>query len=418
MEIGDATRKRIETLLPRLNEADRRMYLAAEAESLGRGGIGAVAEVAGVSRNTVAAGARDLALGAPPDARGARVRRAGGGRKAVEEAQPGITEALLGLVDDSSYGDPENPLRWTTRSLRNLADALRGQGFSVSHEKVGQLLEEQGFSLQRNRKRMQVGREHPDRDAQFKHINRRVRRLQAEGCPVVSLDCKKKELVGRFANPGSEWRPRGAPVEVLDHDFALPGKGKAAPYGVYDVSENEAWVSVGISRDTARFAVNTLQTWWDEMGRERYEGCARLLLCCDGGGSNSSRSRLWKRELQFFCDRNGLEVEVCHYPPGTSKWNKIEHRLFSQISKNWRGRPLESVEAIVSLIAATTNDGGLKVRCDVDTRTYEAGVKVTDDEMESLDLERNGWHGDWNYVIRPRAQLPLGEARDADGDNL
>ena len=405
MEIDDATRKRIETVLPMLDESQRRRYLAAEADSLGRGGLSAVAALAGVSKSTVSAGRRELAD--PSSVPEGRVRREGAGRKPVEEAQPGIREALGRLVDAESYGDPEVPLRWTTKSLRNLASELASEGFSVSHEKVGQLLESMGFSLQRNQKNLQVGEPHPDRDAQFRHLNGRVAAMQAAGLPVVSVDCKKKELVGNFANGGREWRPKGSPTQVLDHDFALPGEGKAAPYGVYDVAANEGWVSVGVSADTAQFAVSSLQTWWDQMGKARYEGSPRLLVCCDGGGSNSSRSRLWKLELQRFCDRNSMEVEVCHLPPGTSKWNKVEHRLFAQISKNWRGRPLESLEVIVSLIESTTTRSGLEVRCAVDGREYERGIRVGDDEMGSIDIVRDDFHGEWNYVIRPRPQLDL-----------
>lgn len=405
MEIDDATRKRIETVLPMLDESQARRYLAAEAESLGYGGVTAVAEAAGVSRATVTAGKRELAD--PSSVPEGRVRREGGGRKAAEESQPGLREALARLVEDDTYGDPSNPLTWTTKSLRNLSDELASEGFGASHSKVGRMLESMGFSLQGNRKNLQVGEPHPDRDAQFRHLNGRCAAMLADGLPVVSVDCSKTELVGDFANGGREWRPKGSPAQVLDHDFALPGKGKAAPYGVYDVAANEGWVSVGVSSDTAQFAASSLQTWWDQMGKARYGGSPRLLVCCDGGGSNSSRSRLWKLELQRFCDRNSMEVEVCHLPPGTSKWNKVEHRLFAQISKNWRGRPLVSLEVIVSLIASTTTSTGLEVRCAVDPTTYERGIRVTDEEMGSIDIVRDDFHGDWNYVIRPRPQLDL-----------
>lgn len=404
MEIDAATRKRIGTVLPMLDESQGRRYLAAEAESLGRGGLTAVAALAGVSRATVSAGRRELDdPGSVPEG---RVRREGAGRKPIERSQPGIAEALGRLVDAESYGDPEVPLRWTTKSLRRLAGELRSEGFSVSHAKVGQMLGSMGFSLQRNRKNLQVGEPHPDRDAQFAHISDRVAGMLAQGLPVAGVDCKKKELVGNFANGGGEWRPRGAPTQALDHDFELPGLGKAAPYGVYDVARNEAWVSVGVSADTAQFAVSALRAWWDQMGRARYDGASRLLVCCDGGGSNSSRSRLWKLELQGFCDRSGMEVEVCHLPPGTSKWNKVEHRLFAQISKNWRGRPLESLEVIVSLIAPATTSTGLEVRCAVDPATYERGIRVADEEMDAIDIVRDEFHGEWNYVIRPRPGLP------------
>lgn len=399
----EALKKRIGRIAPLLNEAQLRQYYGAEAECLGRGGVAAVARAAGCSRDTVRAGMRELGSGGVHDPSSGRARRPGGGRRPLEERLPGLAEEVLRLVDGERYGSPDSPLSWTTKSLRRISAQLKeSKGWDVSHVKVGQVLRALGFSLQGNRKMEQVGEAHPDRDAQFARINGAASRALAAGEPVVSVDCKKKELVGRFANGGREWRPGGEPAEVLDHDFPLPGLGKAAPYGVYDVGADEGWVSVGVSRDTAQFAANALQSWWDNMGSPRYPGARRLVLTCDGGGSNGSRNRLWKRELQLFCDRNGLEVEVHHFPPGTSKWNKVEHRLFAQITKNWRGRPLESLEVIVSLIAATTTERGLSVRCAVDPTVYEAGVAVSDEEMASLAVDREDFHGEWNYTVSPR----------------
>ena len=403
MEDDETLRKRIELVRPLLNEAQLRQYYAAEAKAMGRGGVSAVARAAGCSRSTVRAGARDLESGAAHDPSSGRVRRPGAGRKALEERYPGLHEEVLRLVDGERYGSPESPLSWTTKSLRRISAQLKDDlGWSVSHVKVGEVLRAEGFSLQGNRKMEQVGEPHPDRDAQFRRVAEAAAGALASGAPVVSVDCKKKEAVGRFANAGREWRPAGEPTEVLDHDFPLPGLGKAAPYGVYDVGADEGWVSVGVSRDTAHLAVASPRSWWDQMGGERYPDADRVVVTCDGGGSNGSRNRLWKRELQSFCDRNRMEVEVHHLPPGTSKWNKVEHRLFAQITRNWRGRPLESLEVIVSLIASTTTSRGLRVMCEVDPRSYEAGIKVTDEEMDALDISREEFHGEWNYVIRPR----------------
>lgn len=404
MGIDAATRKRIGAVLPMPGESQGRRYLAAEAESLGRGGLTAVAALAGVSRATVSAGRRELDdPGSVPEG---RVRREGAGRKPIERYRPGVAEALGRLVDAESYGDPEVPPGWATKSLRRLAGELRSEGLSAGHAKVGQMLGSMGFSPRRNRKNLQVGEPHPDRDAQFAHISDRVAGMLAQGLPVAGVDCKKKELVGNFADGGGEWRPRGAPTQAPGHDFELPGLGRAAPYGACDVARNEAWVSVGVSADTAQFAVCALQAWWDQMGRARYDGASRLLVCCDGGGSSPGRSRLWKPGPRGFCDRSGMEVEVCHLPPGTSKWNKAGHRLFAQISKRWRGRPPGSLEAMVSLIAPATTSTGLEVRCAVDPATYERGIRVADGEMDAIDIVRDEFHGEWNYVIRPRPGLP------------
>ena len=410
-------KKRIQTVASMLDERQKRIYLAAEAESLGWGGKGIVSEIAGVDKNTLTAGQKDLNLFRKADRDGAtfwvkdlegtngdgyvRVRSKGGGRKPIEEKQPGITQALLKLVDGSSYGNPENPLSWTTKSTRTLADELCKEGYSISHMKVKALLEQEGYTLQSNRKLEQVGNAHPGRNEQFEHINETSLQYMQQGQPVVSIDCKKKENIGKFANKGEEYAKSRNPVAVLDHDFYDREKGKAIPYGTYDVANNEGFVNVGVSHDTASFAVNSIYAWWNEMGRERYPDATRLYITADGGGSNGSRNRLWKVELQSFADRTGLSVEVSHFPPGTSKWNKIEHRLFSYISKNWRGRPLETLEIIVNLIESTTTSKGLKVKCGVDRTDYETGKKVSDAELSEVNIVRNDFHGEWNYIIFP-----------------
>jgi len=330
-----------------------------------------------------------------------RVRKSGGGRKSILKTNPELLEALQTFVDSTTVGNPENPLRWTTKSLRNLQEELKLQGYAISHVKVGQLLEQLGYSLQMNKKCLQVGESHVDRDAQFRHINQISREFLASGEPVISVDAKKKEYVGNFKNQGAEYHPKGKPVEVLDHDFPLPELGKAIPYGVYDVGSNEGYVNVGISADTARFAAQSIRAWWDEMGCQKYRGASKLYITADGGGSNGRRNRLWKTSLQELANETGLEIHVSHLPPGTSKWNKIEHRLFSYISKNWRGTPLVSLAVIISLISATTTQSGLKVNCGLDEKTYEKGIKISDKELEELNITRNDFHGEWNYYISP-----------------
>ena len=385
--------EKIKMMLPLLNEKQRRIYLASEAIAMGRGGITEVSRASGISRSVINAGVKDiregnnnvLSIDAP-------IRRKGAGRKPITETQPGIKDALEKLVSDSTYGDPMSPLRWTTKSLRNLADEMVGKGFQIGYRKVGYLLEEMGYSLQKNQKMNQVGEEHPDRDAQFNHINEKVKAFGAEEYPVISIDCKKKELVGNFQNVGQEYAPKKHPVKVLDHDFPLPELGKAAPYGIYDISANEGYVSVGISSDTAQFAVASIRNWWYSMGIERYPNAPKLLITADGGGSNGSRNRLWKTELQNLANETGLEISVCHFPPGTSKWNKIEHRMFSQISKNWRGRPLESLMVIVNLIAATTTKNGLSIQCQLDLNQYPKGIRISDDELASVNIIGDDFH--------------------------
>ncbi|NQT59545.1 MAG: ISAzo13 family transposase [Bacteroidetes bacterium] len=405
--IDESTKNRISKLVPLLTESQRRKYLGLEAVSLGHGGVQEISRLTGASRTTISQGIKELEdLVSDPKAKSGtkgemRVRKSGGGRKSILKTNPELLETLQTFVDSTTVGNPENPLRWTTKSLRNLQEGLKVQGYAISHVKVGQLLEQLGYSLQMNKKCLQVGEPHVDRDAQFSHINRISSEFLASGQPVISVDAKKKEFVGNFKNQGAEYQPKGKPVEVLDHDFPLPELGKAIPYGVYDVGSNEGFVNVGISADTARFAAQSIRAWWDEMGCQKYRGASKLYITADGGGSNGRRNRLWKTSLQELANETGLEIHVSHLPPGTSKWNKIEHRLFSYISKNWRGTPLVSLAVIISLISATTTQSGLKVNCGLDEKTYEKGIKISDKELEELNITRNDFHGEWNYYISP-----------------
>ena len=405
--LDNTTKKRIKIVLPQLNESQKRRYLAAEAESLGRGGITAISEFTGVCRKTISTGIQEKREAAGHQGETlkpqTRIRAKGAGRKPIETTQPGIIEALEQLVDGSSFGNPENPLRWTTKSLHHLEGELKGQGFKISHTKVGELLKQMGFSLQMNRKMNQVGKESPDRNAQFEHINHTAAAYIADGQPVISIDCKKKENVGNFKNNGAEYAPKGSPMKVLDHDFPLPEKGKAIPYGVYDLASNEGYVNIGISADTASFAVQSIRTWWNMMGKERFPEAERLYITADGGGSNGSRCRLWKMELQKLADELNIPIEVSHFPPGTSKWNKIEHRMFSQISKNWRGRPLESLEVIINLISSTTTKTGLTIKCGLDEKIYQTGIKISKSELSKINLVPNAFLKLWNYTIFPAA---------------
>jgi len=394
----DLIKQRFASLEPFLDERLRRLYTAAEAKALGHGGVSAVARATGVSRRAIANGLKELA--APAASSVKRIRQPGGGRKRTVTKDATLLHDLEQLVEPLSRADV-SALRWTCKSLRKLADELNQQGHQVSHRLVAELLQELGYSLQANRKTRE-GVAHPDRNAQFEHINAEVQAYQSAGQPVISVDTKKKELIGNFKNGGRELRPKGDPETVRVHDFVIPELGKATPYGVYDVTHNLGWVNVGIDHDTASFAVESIRRWWRLMGQPRYPTAQRLLITADGGGSNGSRLRLWKIELQKLADETGLEIAVCHLPPGASKWNKIEHRLFSYISQNWRGKPLISHEVIVKLIAATTTKTGLKVRCDLDTQAYPTGIVVTDDELAQVNLKRNDFHGEWNYVISPR----------------
>jgi len=389
-------------LAPVMNERIRRQWAAAEARSYGWGGIRAVSRTIGMSPNTIVRGLAELREREEhPDAPiEDRVRKKGGGRKPAVVGDPGLAEALDQLVDPATRGDPQSPLRWTSKSTTHLANALTGQGHPVSASTVGRLLKAAGYSLQGNRKAKE-GTAHPDRDAQFEHINTTVQAFQQGGQPVISVDAKKKELVGEFKNGGREWSPKGAPDEVLTHDFMDKELGKAIPYGVYDITENQGWVSVGIDHDTARFAAEAIGRWWRNMGAERYPDATELLIIADGGGSNGSRSRLWKVALQDMADELGLSIHVSHLPPGTSKWNKIEHRMFCHITQNWRGRPLVSHDVIVHLIANTATRAGLRIQAELDDQAYPTGVKVSDQELAAVNIQRADFHGDWNYAILP-----------------
>jgi transposase len=395
-----AIRLRFEALAPVLDERSRRRFAAAEAMAAGYGGVSAVERATGIARSTIGRGLIELRSEAVMLSE--RVRRPGAGRKPLIEMDASLLEDLRGLVEPATRGDPQSALIWTCKSLRKLSASLRDLGHRVGRTVVGQLLHELGYSLQANRKTRE-GSQHPDRDAQFCYINDRVTAAIAAGEPAISVDTKKKELVGDFKNGGREWRPKGEPEDVLVHDFVNRELGRAVPYGVYDMAGNVGWVSVGIDHDTAAFAVNAVRKWWTVMGRARYPKARSLLITADGGGSNGTRLRLWKIELQKLANELDLPITVCHLPPGTSKWNRIEHRLFSFITCNWRGKPLVSYQAIVQLIAATTTTTGLQVRCEIDPNTYPAGTKVSDAEMEAIHISRHDFHGDWNYTIHPKA---------------
>ncbi len=400
----ESVKRRIATLWPHLNERQRRLLLGSEARELGRGGVVAVAVAAGVSRSTVTSAVAELDL--PSDLPEGRSRRAGGGRKAAAVKDPGLPAALEALVDPETRGDLESPLRWTCKSTRQLARTLTAQGHPVSERTVAALLHQAGYSLQANAKTTE-GKQHPDRDAQFGHINTMVRRYLKTGDPVISVDTKKKELVGEspgYRNNGREWQPAGDPVRVGVHDFPDPAMPKAVPYGIYDLAANSGWVSVGCDGDTAAFAVETLRRWWHTVGQVGYPKGKRLLICADAGGSNGYRVRLWKVELAKLATEIGRPITICHFPPGTSKWNKIEHRLFAHISMNWRGRPLTSHQVVVELIGATTTSSGLTVHAEADTNSYPRGIKITKQEMDALgpQLKPDAFHGDWNYTLKPR----------------
>jgi hypothetical protein len=386
-----------------LDERGRRHLVAAEALTIGWGGVRLVAEATGVARATITLGLKELRGQVPPTPVG-KNRRPGGGRKAIAAQDPAVLAELERLVEPTTRGDPESPLRWTCKSMRKLADELAVRGHRVSPEWVRLTLRGLHYSLQGNRKTKEGG-DHPDRDAPFAHINATATGFLAAGDPVISVDAKKKELVGDFKNGGREWQPAGQPEAVRVYDFPLKEVGRVTPYGVYDLAANAGWVSVGLDHDTAAFAVATLRHWWEERGQQRYPSAQRLLITADGGGSNGSRNRLWKRELQQWADASGLTLTVCHFPPGTSKWNKIEHRLFAFISQNWRARPLVSYAVILNLIASTTTRTGLTVESYLDTATYPTGVAVTDVEMESLQIERDTFHGEWNYTIQPHSTM-------------
>ncbi|MCZ6825654.1 MAG: ISAzo13 family transposase [Gemmatimonadetes bacterium] len=383
-----------------LTERSRRLWAATEAMSLGHGGIALVERATGISRSTITRGIREVESGASAELPPERTRRPGGGRKRATEKDRTLLDDLDALVEPMTLGDPDSPLRWTSKSVRNLADELRAMGHDVSYRLVARLLGESGYSLQANRKTRE-GSQHVDRAAQFRYIAQRVRRQLRDRQPAISVDTKKKELVGDFKNPGREWRPKGRPEPVRVHDFLIPDQGKAIPYGVYDLSRDEGWVTVGIDHDTASFAVNAVRRWWKLMGRPAYPDADSLLITADAGGSNGPRVRLWKWELQRFANRTGLSITLCHFPPGTSRWNKIEHRLFSYIAMNWRAKPLVSLAAIVSLIGSTTTRSGLRIRSEIDHGSYPLGVKITDEQMTKVQLKPHAFHAEWNYTIHP-----------------
>ena len=382
-----------------LSEKDKRLWAASEANTIGRGGDTIVCEATGISRVTIGKGKKELS--GKPEGTSKRIRKTGGGRKRLMDKNPALMKDLDMLIDPITRGDPESPLRWTCKSTYKLSEALRKKGHNVSQKTVYLMLQELGYSMQANRK-IKEGDQNPDRDAQFNFIYNRVKDFQENGQPVISVDAKKKENVGQYKNTGMEWEPGGQPIGVNTYDFPDKEKGKACPYGIYDLTRNEGWVSVGISRDTAQFAVESIRRWWNEMGCIRYPHATRLLITADGGGSNGYRVRLWKSEIQSLVNELGISISICHFPPGTSKWNKIEHQMFSFMSKNWRGRPLDSLGTIVNLISNTTTQKGLKIEAEIDDTQYEKGLKVGDNEMAMLNIERANFHGEWNYKIMPQ----------------
>jgi hypothetical protein len=389
--------ERIQSMLPWLNEKQKRFLLATEAKAIGHGGIKIVSEITGVSRTTISTGKKELAGGFAANAE--RIRKKGGGRKKAEIKCPELSNEITKRVDSSTLGDPESTLRWCSKSMRNIAAALTKNGYPICHVVAGNILKEMGYSLQANKKTHEGSKKNPDRNAQFEHIHEKSKAFIRECQPVISVDTKKKELIGNFKNDGQEYSPKGVPVEVNVYDFLSEALCKAVPYGVYDIVRNEGWVNVGISSDTAAFAVESIRRWWNGLGRASYPNATKLMLTADCGGSNGSRVRLFKIELQKLSNETGLEISVCHFPPGTSKWNKIEHRLFSFISKNWRGKPLLDLVTIVNLIGNTRTNAGLKVCCELDENIYEKGIIVSNEDLESVNLFRDSFHGEWNYTI-------------------
>ena len=391
-------KEKLSVLLPSLNEKQKRLLVGAEAIALGYGGIKCLSDMTGMSTNTVARGIREIENGNEDTS---RIRSKGSGRKKLTIKYPDIKNCIEDIIEPDTRGDPESPLRWTCKSVRNISDFLRGKGYSASRQSVARILHEMEYSLQGNRKTKE-GEDHPDRDRQFRFISRICKRFFSKGYPVISVDTKKKELVGEYKNEGREWHKKQGGLKVNGHDFPDPKVSKAIPYGIYDIGDNSGWVNVGVTADTAEFAVSSIRYWWQYVGSRRYPNATKLLICADAGGSNGYRLRLWKKEIQKFSDTRGIEVSVCHFPPGTSKWNKIEHRLFSFISINWRGKPLTSYQVIINLIASTTTKKGLVVKARLDKKTYTKGKKVTDHEMENLRIVKSKFHGEWNYTIKPR----------------
>jgi len=395
--VEDKIKQDFDRIAPFLDEKTTRLYVANQVLSIGRGGKALVSNALKISRVRINNGIKEL-LDQIPLSADDKQRRGGGGRKPIDTHYPDIKEQIENIISPYTRGDPMNPLRWCSKSLRKIATALKDKGYSISHVSIEKYLLENNYSLQSNRK-TDEGSSEEDRDKQFEHINSKAKLFMSENEPVISVDCKKKELIGNFKNAGQEWEKCGMPQEVNVYDFIDKILGKAVPYGTYDIAQNKGWVSVGISSDTAEFSVNTIRTWWHQMGKETYPNATKLLITADSGGSNSATGRLWKRELQSFATETGLEINVCHYPPGTSKWNKIEHRLFSFITKNWRGKPLISLETVVNLIANTTTEKGLKVRAMKDTKIYQKGIKISDKEMGKINIKKDDFRGKWNYVI-------------------
>lgn len=391
-------RMRLAEMFPILDERQRRLMAASEAREYGRGGISFVASVTGMSRQTITTGLQELGV----DKVKGRIRNKGGGRKKLSDSMPQLLESVEEIVGETTRGDPETPLRWTCKSVRKIAEELNQQGFDVGRQSVANILHELDYSLQANKKTTEGKDSHPDRDEQFKHIAKRSKSFMRTNSPVISVDTKKKELVGNYHNKGKEWQYKGKPIEVLDHDFPDPAVSKAVPYGIFDVAANKGWVNVGISADTAEFAVESIRLWWHKMGSKSYSGAKKLLITADCGGSNSYRVHLWKTELQKLSNQTNLKISVCHYPPGTSKWNKIEHKLFSFISINWRGKPLTDYRTVVDLISRTKTSTGLTVKARLDKKKYKKGRKVTKDQLEKLNILRDRFHGEWNYTIRPQ----------------
>lgn len=381
------------------NEQQRRVYAAAEARIIGYGGISILSRITGIDRETISKGIQEVENSANIDI--SRIRSAGGGRKKIEEIDPEIKEKLEKLMDSSTCGSPESALKWTKKSLHNIEDELKRMGCEISHTTIHRLLKELDYSMQGNQKAIEGNSQHPDRNEQFENINRKVKDFQDKGQPVISVDTKKKELVGNYKNGGKEHCKKGQPTQVNGHDFEDKTKGSVRPYGVYDEKNNQGWVNIGTDKDTAMFAVESIRRWWHRLGNENYPEATEILITADGGGSNGSRTRLWKYELQKLASELKLDITVCHYPPGTSKWNLIEHRMFSHISQNWRGRPLESHEVIINLIGATTNKKGLNIQCELDKNKYEKGIKISDEQMESVNITRDDVLGNWNYTIKP-----------------
>ncbi len=402
MEPKDIIRAKYELLSPQLNEKTLRLFAAAEAKIIGHGGIAMVSSALNISRDRIVRGLKELESCASPDPM--RIRIAGGGRKKQTDKDATLKSDLKRMLDPHTRGDPESSLCWTSKSLRNLEHELRNKGHKVCHSTVAKLLKKMGFSLQGNKKVLE-GKQHPDRDAQFVYINKITTTRQDEGQPVISVDAKKKELIGEYKNNGKEWNPKKDPTKVQTYDFIDKELGKVAPYGVYDCINNLGWVSVGIDNDTAAFAVTSIDSWWNKIGKQLYPKATKLLITADSGGSNASRSRLWKFKLQEFANKTSLSVSVCHFPPGTSKWNKIEHRMFSFISKNWRGRPLVDHATVVNLIGSTKTKKGLKIHCQLDTNSYPKGIKISDKQLSQLNIERDSFHGDWNYTVHPKEKI-------------